>query len=94
MGLRKGQTNNPKGRPKGSKNKVTANLRNWVQSVVIDNRQQFTTDLQLLEPYERVKLITQLLGYVLPRLQAVETAVNFNDLTDEQINIIVDRLKD
>jgi len=94
MGLPKGRTNNPHGRPKGKPNKVTTNLRQWVQSVLNDSRGQFISDLAMLDPYERVKVFTQLLSYALPRLQAVETAINFNDLTDDQINIIIERLKD
>ena len=37
MGLRKGQTNNAKGRPKGTQNKVNADLRSWITDLLQDN---------------------------------------------------------
>jgi len=41
MGLHKGQTGNPNGRPKGSPNKVTAELRELITAFVKDNCQEF-----------------------------------------------------
>jgi hypothetical protein len=34
MGLHKGQTGNPNGRPKGSPNKVTAEWRAWINGLL------------------------------------------------------------
>ncbi|GAB6395239.1 MAG: hypothetical protein MdMp024_1551 [Bacteroidales bacterium] len=67
MGLHKGQTGNPNGRPKGSPNKVTADLREWIKDLLEGNREQFTRDFEALEPYQRLIFWEKLLAYVLPK---------------------------
>jgi hypothetical protein len=63
----KGQAGNQNGRPKGSPNKVTADLREWIKELLDGNREQFIRDMQALEPYQRLVLWEKLLAYVLPK---------------------------
>lgn len=65
--MEKGKTNNPNGRPKGTPNKITSTVRAWLLEVINGNRDQFTRDLQALEPAERVEVLLKLLPYVLPK---------------------------
>ena len=51
MGLEKGRTNNPNGRPRGKPNKVTTDLRKWINEVLSNNQKQFESDLKRLEPH-------------------------------------------
>lgn len=67
MGQKKGQTGNPKGRPKGVPNKVTGTVKEWIASIIDSNRQQFEDDLKSLEPNERIKVISNLFQYVVPK---------------------------
>jgi hypothetical protein len=67
MKYSKGQTGNPHGRPVGSKNKVTADLREWVKELLDGTREQFIRDMQALEPYQRLVVWERLLAYVLPK---------------------------
>ena len=66
MGRMKGS---PKtgGRKAGTPNKVTADLKDWVSCILVDGKQQFEDDLKSLEPKERVKVYTTLLGYMIPK---------------------------
>jgi hypothetical protein len=50
MGLSKGKTNNPDGRPKGSKNKSSEAIREMVSTLITDNWEQIQTDLNQLQP--------------------------------------------
>ena len=50
MGLPKGRTNNPDGRPPGSQNKINAELRDKVKQLVEDNYSQIIEDISVLEP--------------------------------------------
>lgn len=70
MGQKKGQTGNPKGRPKGVPNKVTGTVKEWIASIIDGNRQQFEEDLTKLDAGERVRIISNLLPFVVPKLQS------------------------
>lgn len=89
---RKGKTNNPHGRPKGSKNKDKRDLREFIEEIVND-RIQIQKDLKALEPLERLQIIEKLMGYVLPKLRSVENKIDFAQLTDEQIDLIIKEIR-
>ena len=50
--MEKGKTNNPNGRPKGTPNKITQDMRQWLSTVIDKNRRQIERDLKALEPKE------------------------------------------
>lgn len=89
----KGHTNNPNGRPKGTPNKVTTDLRQWITNFLEDNRKQIQKDWKALEPKERITLFEKLLKYSLPTLQATSLTTDFEKLTDEQLDTIIENLK-
>ncbi|MDE5944087.1 MAG: hypothetical protein K2G93_00660 [Rikenella sp.] len=66
--MRKGQTNNPKGRPKGTPNKVTTELRVWIAELIDGCRDELSADLRNMEPAERWRLVERLMAYVLPKV--------------------------
>ena len=82
------------GRQKGTPNRVTAELRQWVARLIDANREQLEEDIQLLDSKERLDVIEKYMQYVLPRRQAVRADVSVDELTDEQIDTIVARLAD
>lgn len=63
------------GRSKGTPNKSTTELREWVQKLVQSNMAQVKRDLKELEPKERLDVIERLMRYVLPRQQAITAQV-------------------
>ena len=72
-------------RPKGSPNKITAEIKERLSQVIMDAMS--TIDIDLMTQNERLKLIQIGLTYVVPRLKQVE------EVTDEmprefQIEII------
>lgn len=77
MGLKKGQVNNPKGRPKGSVNKVSATVKEALLSVYekIGGDNSFATWAQS-EPTEFYKLYTKLL----PKEMEVNVKTTLEDL--------------
>ncbi len=88
MGLHKGTTNNPNGRPKGKPNRTTDELRVMVQNFIDDNLQTLQADFDKLEPKDRLTFIERLLKHVLPApLQELDR------LTDEQLDELINRLK-
>lgn len=73
MGLPKGRSNNLKGRPKGVPNKTTADMRELITKFVGDNLEGMQSDFDQLEPKERLMYLERLLGYALPKFQAIPT---------------------
>jgi predicted component of type VI protein secretion system len=92
MGLRKGQTNNPAGKPPGTKNKINAELRLMINDFLNSEFETIKDDFQKLEPKERMKFYTDLLQYGLPKLQATNLEIDFESLSDEQLTEIIDKL--
>lgn len=93
MGLKKGTTNNPNGRPKGTPNRVTKDLRKWVTNFIESQTDQIQQDWQQLEPKDRITLFEKLLKYSLPTLQATSLTTDFEKLTDEQLDQIINELQ-
>lgn len=79
------------GRPKGSKNRATKDLRQFVDDFINNNRDKIQEDFDLLEPKERIDTIIKLMDYLLPKLKRTEinTGGNTEDLsklTDEELD--------
>lgn len=69
--MRKGKTNNPNGRPKGKPNKVTAELKDWINKIIAANKDQVIADLKELEPKDRLMILEKLMQYVVPKQQSI-----------------------
>lgn len=93
MGLKKGTTNNPAGRKKGTPNKLTADLRQRINEVLENNWHTIEKDIKALEPKDRLLFIEKLLKYTVPTLQATSLNVDYEKLSDEQLDRIIDELK-
>lgn len=86
MGLHKGMTNNKNGRPTGSKNKTTNELRKMITDFVTDKWARVHDDFESLEPKERLQFFEKLMQYTLPKLQSVE----YSEVLENQIERLSD----
>jgi hypothetical protein len=55
------------GRMRGTPNRVTTDLRTWINDVLNNNRATFEADLQRLEPQQRLPLLLKLLDFAVPK---------------------------
>jgi len=69
--MNKGKTNNPNGRPAGTPNRITADLREYLKQLLSDNLDQFSEDFEQLEPKDRLIIMERFLSYILPKLSGI-----------------------
>lgn len=102
MGRKKG-TEKTGGRQVGTPNKVTSSVKEWITSIIDGNRNQFEKDLKTLEAGERVRVISNLLQYVTPKMQSTSPEALLDaeykrleelldSAPDEAINEIAERI--
>ncbi len=82
----KKSTNNPNGRPKGTPNKVTNELRVRISNFLEKNFDKVEQDFDELDPYQRVQFYTKLIEYVIPKMRTFEetTLSQLYAMTPEQ----------
>jgi len=93
MALKKGQTANPNGRPKGATNKVTTDLRKAISGFLDKNWKTVQKDFDSMDAKDRLQFVDKMLAYSLPKLQAVQMDANVNttlskidELNPDQVN--------
>ena len=57
---------------KGVPNKATSDLRDRVKLIIDNNIERLQSDLDKVEPKERLNFLIQLLNFALPKLKAME----------------------
>ncbi|NLI71839.1 MAG: hypothetical protein GX361_03815 [Bacteroidales bacterium] len=65
------------GRKKGTPNKITQSVREWINFLLDKNRIQFEKDLLAVEPKDRLNILIKLLEYTTPKMQSVQTDIEF-----------------
>lgn len=83
------------GRKKGTPNLITTELRQRIRDLIDNNFEQLQTDINKLEPKERVETIIKLFEYSLPKLQRIDInnkAIKENDIVFEALNLSADEM--
>jgi hypothetical protein len=82
------------GRPKGAKNKVNTQLRGLIQKLFDDNYQTIQDDLESLEPKDRLKFLSDLLPYLLPKLQSTTYSqkIDLDSMSEEDLEVLIDHI--
>ncbi len=80
------------GRAAGTPNKVTGTLKNWITDLINCNRLQMEKDLKRLDPKDRLMFLEKMMQYVIPKQAAQQVKLDFESLTDEQLEDIINHL--
>ena len=82
------------GKPKGAKNKVNTQMRELIQQLFDDNFETIQQDLESLESKDRLKFITDLLPYLIPKLQSTtHTAkIDLDGMSEDDLDILIERI--
>lgn len=92
MGLKKGQTNNSNGRPTGSINKLCKPLRQSITEFLENNFAEVVSEWSKLEGKDKLNFYRDLLKFAVPTLQATEFKTDFEKMTDEQLDRVINEL--
>jgi len=93
MRFEKGKSGNPAGRPKGSSNKVTNDLRSRISIFLNEEFDTVKRAFKKLNAEKKLRFYSDLLVYSVPKLSATTLDVSFDQLTDEQLTMIIEELK-
>ena len=74
------------GRKKGTPNKVTGTVKEWLAALIDRNREQIEEDLRLLEPRERLAVLEKFMQYIVPKPKT-ELAVTSDRQAAEVIDL-------
>jgi hypothetical protein len=92
------RSNNPNGRPKGSRNRVSQDYRAAVDKLFNDNWPTLKEDIKKLSPKDRVAFFEKMFSYVMPKTTNIQGKINnINNnvpLTDEEVRQYAKALED
>lgn len=87
---------NRNGRPKGSQNKTTGDLRERITDLIEKNFKRIEQDFNKLDSEKRLIVLERYLKYCLPTLQAMnmnaEIKSTLERLTDDQLNDLAEKI--
>jgi len=94
MGLRKGQTNNKAGKPKGALNKLPKDMRVTITDFLQDHWPEVEAEFKKLKGRDKVNFYRDLLQYAIPKMQAVQMdgKIDFTYYSDDHLNEIAKKL--
>jgi len=67
----KGKTNNPEGKPKGTPNKITGEMREFLKKILEKELGNLPHLLNKLSPEKKAEIIVRLLPFVLPKINDI-----------------------
>jgi len=82
------------GRPKGAVNKSTLIMKDRIQSLFDDNFEKIQEDLESLEAKDRLKFMTDLMPYLMPKLQSTSysQSIDLDGMTEQDLDILINRI--
>lgn len=80
------------GRPKGSPNKETKELKERTKKLLDLALETFEDDLAELDPMDRINVTLKLMEYHIPKLKAVEKTVSLDHLSNEEVEEAIEKI--
>lgn len=91
-GFEPGVSGNPEGRPSGVPNKIARPIKEQLSNFLNDKIQELPAIWLKLSPRDKAQFLKDLLPFFLQKLQAISVELEFEKLTDEQLEILCNQL--
>jgi hypothetical protein len=79
------------GRTKGTANKSTSKLKDDILTIVSKSFETIEADLEEMDKKDKINFVLKMVEYVLPKQR--EQKIDFNSLSDEEIDELINKLK-
>lgn len=86
--FKKGESGNPAGRPRGTKNKTTKEGKLFILEFLQDDQAQALKDWAKLSPWERWQTRKTMYEFIIPKQRQVQQVVDLSKLSNEEIDIL------
>ncbi len=88
MGLKKGNTNNLAGRPKGRRNKVTTEVKEKIEMLIQSITEDVMKEFKALKGERKIKYYIELVKLVLPRPRDPEEEEEMDRRNSELLRVL------
>ena len=78
------------GRVKGTKNKITATQKQWIEDFLTRKQPEMEKEWDKLEPKDKWQMFEKLTGYIVPKMTSAQ--IDPSQLTDEQLDELINRI--
>ena len=92
MKYKPGQSGNPAGKKRGTTNRVTAELRELIQGFLESHFDEVSRIWTKASPRDKLAFYRDLLPFVIPKMQNINADINFEQLSEGDLDKIIDKL--
>ena len=72
------------GRAKGTPNRITSDVKGWINNLLDKNAERLERDFLLLSPKERFFVAEKLLQYTTPKMSNTTSTIDLQGISNEQ----------
>ena len=87
-------TNNPRGKPPGTLNKLSRDMKQTIHEFLTENWDEVVIEFHKLKGKDKLNFYKDMMQYGLPKMQAMAVSgeLNFKEMPEEAIDRIADKL--